>query len=132
MTKPTEGETHTFERTFTTEEVRQFAALSKDTQSRHTDPDPEGRLLVHGLLTATLPTKIGGDLEVLASSMTFEFRQPVYTGQSITCRWLYEDVVRREDRYDLTADVVCENAHGDTVLTATIEGVVWDDGSNDG
>ena len=31
MHRPTEGETHAFERTFTTEEVRQFAALSRDT-----------------------------------------------------------------------------------------------------
>lgn len=125
MPRPTEGETHTFERTFTTDEVRQFAALSRDTQSRHTDPDPEGRLLVHGLLTATLPTKIGGDLEVLASSMTFEFRRPVYTGEQITCTWTYEDVVEREDRYDLVVDAVCENERGEAVLTATIEGLVW-------
>ncbi|MFU8868065.1 FAS1-like dehydratase domain-containing protein [Natronococcus sp.] len=125
MTRPTEGETHTFERAFTTEEVRQFAELSQDTQPRHTEPDEEGRLLVHGLLTATLPTKIGGDLEVLATSMTFEFRQPVYTGESIACAWTYESVAEHEDRYSLVVDVDCENEAGESVLTATIEGVVW-------
>lgn len=125
MTEPTEGETHTFERAFTTEDVRQFAELSRDTQPRHTEPDSEGRLMVHGLLTATLPTKIGGDREVLASSMAFEFRRPVYTGERITCRWTYEDVLEREDRYELAADVTCENEAGETVLTATLEGLIW-------
>lgn len=42
MQRPTEGETHTFERAFTTEDVRQFAELSRDTQDRHTEPDPQG------------------------------------------------------------------------------------------
>ncbi|ELY66403.1 hotdog family protein [Natronococcus jeotgali] len=125
MTRPTEGETHTFERAFTTEDVRRFAELSRDTQDRHTEPDAEGRLLVHGLLTATLPTKIGGDLEVLASSMEFQFRRPVYTGERITCTWTYESVLEREDRYELAVDVACENGAGKTVLTAAVEGLIW-------
>ncbi|NKE37691.1 dehydratase [Natronococcus sp. JC468] len=125
MNRPTEGETHAFERTFTTEDVRQFAELSRDTQDRHTELDAEGRLLVHGLLTATLPTKIGGDLEVLASSMDFRFRRPVYTGERITCTWTYEDVLEREDRYELAIDVACENEAGETVLTAAVEGLIW-------
>jgi acyl dehydratase len=124
MRRPTEGETHAFERTFTTEDVRRFAELSQDTQDRHTEPDEEGRLLVHGLLTATLPTKIGGDLEVLASSMSFEFRRPVYTGERIVCTWTYEEVLELEDRYDLAAAVDCENDAGETVLTATVEGLI--------
>jgi acyl dehydratase len=125
MEKPTQGETYTFERAFTTGEVRRFAALSRDEQRRHTDPDPEGRLLVHGLLTATLPTKIGGDHDVLASSISFEFRQPVYTGETITCLWTYENVLEREDRYDLVVDVACENGSDETVLLATVEGLIW-------
>ena len=63
--RPDEGDVFTVERTFTKDDVRAFAAVSEDTQSRHTDPDQDGRLLVHGLLTATLPTEIGGNLEVL-------------------------------------------------------------------
>lgn len=125
MTAPTEGETHTVERTFTPEDVRQFAEVSRDTQARHTEPDEDGRLMVHGLLTAALPTQIGGDLEVLARSMDFEFHRPVYTGEPVTCRWTTKTVTEREDRYDLVADVVCENGGGEAVLTATIEGLVW-------
>ena len=82
---PQEGETVAYERTFTVEEGEQFAALSGDNQPRHTEPDEDGRLMVQGLLTATMPTKPGSDPEVLAREMTFEFRQPVYTGERITC-----------------------------------------------
>ena len=47
----------TFERTFTREDVVLFTEVSKDEQ---------GRFAVQGLLTSTLPTKIGGDYNVLA------------------------------------------------------------------
>ena len=122
MSRPTEGERYTFERTFTTDDVRRFADLSRDAQPRHTDPDGEGRLMVHGLLTATLPTKIGGDLEMLAHTMEFEFRRPVYAGDRVICEWTHETVEAREDGYAVTADVVCTNGADETVLVGTIEG----------
>jgi len=125
MAPPSEGETRTVERTFTPEEVRAFADLSGDDQPRHLDPDDEGRLLVHGLLTATLPTAIGGDLEILARSMAFEFRKPVYTGETVTCEMTIDAVEERDDRYDLSGTVACENDDGETVLTGTVEGLVW-------
>lgn len=125
MEGPIEGETHTFERTFTTDDVERFAALSGDRQDQHTEPDKDGRLLVHGLLTATLPTKIGGDLEVLATEMTFQFRQPVYTGEQITCLWTFDTVDEQGDRYAVTVDVECTNSNGESVLTGDIEGLIW-------
>ncbi|SDJ21066.1 Acyl dehydratase [Halovenus aranensis] len=121
--RPREGERHTYERTFATEEVEQFAALSGDAQPRHTEPDEDGRLLVQGLLTATLPTKIGGDLAMLAHTMDIEFTRPVYTGQTIACTWTNERVEEREGRYVITADIVCTREET-TVLRATIEGHV--------
>ncbi len=42
-------------------------------------------LIVHGLLTTTLPTKIGGDLNYIARQMVFEFLWPVFTGDTIRC-----------------------------------------------
>ncbi|WP_126664047.1 MaoC/PaaZ C-terminal domain-containing protein [Haloterrigena salifodinae] len=127
MSRPVEGETHTFERTFTTDDVERFAELSRDRQPIHTEPDEDGRLMVHGLLTATLPTKIGGDLEVLARSMDLEFRRPVYTGQRIACMWTFESVDEREDRYVIGVEVTCERADDEPVLTGTIEGLIWKD-----
>jgi acyl dehydratase len=122
---PTEGETHTFERIFTSDDVAQFTELSGDRQDRHTVPDGDGRTMVHGLLTATLPTKIGGDLEVLATAMEFEFIRPVYTGQTITCMLTFDTVAERDDRYDVGVDATCENGDDEIVLSGIIEGLIW-------
>ncbi|MFB6083482.1 MAG: MaoC/PaaZ C-terminal domain-containing protein [Halorientalis sp.] len=118
-----EGEVVTYERTFTESDVREFAALSEDRQPRHLEPDEDGRLMVHGLLTATLPTKIGGDLEVLASHMEFSFRRPVYTGQTVHCRVELTDVESGANRDEVRAEVECTVA-GETVLSGSFEGVV--------
>ncbi|MFB6165290.1 MAG: dehydratase [Haloarculaceae archaeon] len=126
MAELREGTVITHERTFTAEEVREFAALSHDRQQRHLEPDDDGRLMVHGLLTATLPTKIGGDLEVLASEMDFRFRRPVYTGQHVVCETELERVAERDDRYDVLAAFEC-TVEGEVVLTGEFEGVVWRD-----
>lgn len=128
MTRPIEGSTRTYERTFTVEDVRQFADLSGDAQPRHLESDEDGRLMVQGLLTATMPTKLGGEAEVLARSMRFEFLRPVYTGEPITCSSTYEAVEERDDRYEFTSDVVCENEEGEAVLMGSIEGLIWKDG----
>lgn len=122
---PTEGAVRTFERTITEEDVRRFADLSHDRQPRHLEPDAEGRLMAHGLLTATLPTKIGGDLECLARRMEFEFVRPVYAGETITCEWTTDAVDEREDRWNLVASVTCRNQDGEQVLRAAVDGLVW-------
>ncbi|WP_255193301.1 MaoC/PaaZ C-terminal domain-containing protein [Natronobeatus ordinarius] len=125
MTSPNAGEEYVFERTFTTEDVRRFASLSGDTQPQHVEPDGDGRLMVHGLLTATLPTKIGGDLEVLAHTMTFTFHRPVYTGEPITCTWTHEEVEERDDRYVVSVAIDCRSDDGETVMSGSLSGIVW-------
>ncbi|MEZ3166611.1 dehydratase [Halorubrum ejinorense] len=125
MERPREGETVTTDRTFTVDEVRRYAELSGDDQPRHTEPDDDGRVMVQGLLTATLPTELGGDLEVLARRMEFEFLEPVYTGEHVTCYATYDEVTERDDRYAFAWDVVCETDDGAAVLEATVEGIVW-------
>lgn len=125
MTTPREGETHTVAREFAREDVERFADLSGDRQPRHLEPDADGRLLVHGLLTATLPTSVGGDQEWLATRMDLHFRQPVYTGERVECTVEVTDVTERDDRFDLEADATCRNEDGDVVLRGTVEGLVW-------
>lgn len=122
--RPEEGVTYRRRRTFTVEDVRAFGELSGDQQPIHTEPDEEGRLIAQGLLTATLPTQIGGELEVLARSFTLEFERPVYTGEEITCVWRTETLTESADRFELTADIRCENEAGETVLSGTVEGLV--------
>ncbi|WP_049922593.1 MaoC family dehydratase [Halopiger djelfimassiliensis] len=127
MEEPREGETVTYERTFIAEEGQQFADLSGDAQPRHTEPNEDGRVMVHGLLTATIPTKSGGDREVMAPRMGFEFLQSVYTGERVICFATDDKVVKRDARYEITWDVVCENEAGEAVLNATIDGISWKD-----
>ena len=125
MEPPAVGETFTTARTFTTEDVRRFADVTNDTQPIHTDPDEEGRLVVHGLLTGSLLTDIGGDLELLARRMEFGFHRPVRTGERVTCTWTVESVEEREGRYDRENDVVFRDEDGETVATARVEGILW-------
>jgi len=122
-----EGETYTHERTFTGADVRQFADVTGDTQDRHTVPDADGRVLVQGLLTGSMLTKIGGDLEVLATRMDFRFRRPVYSGDTVRCTWTNERVTDRPDGVEVEASVACRRVgDGEVVLEATVEGVVYD------
>lgn len=120
---PDPGTVIRHERTFTTEDVETFADLSGDHGDHHQRPDDEGRLLVHGLLTATLPTKVGGDLDVLARTMTYDFHRPVYTGQCVECEVTIDAVDHRDDRADIEASVVC-HVDGELVLTGAFDGVV--------
>jgi len=129
--RPVEGREHVLVRTFTTAEVRRFGALSGDDQPIHADPDAEGRLVVQGLLTATMATQVGGDLTVLASEMDLRFRAPVYTGQRVRCTWTTASVTEASDRWRLVADVDC-TVDGETVLDGAVRGVVLKDEAEDG
>ncbi|WP_458204847.1 hotdog domain-containing protein [Haladaptatus sp. NG-SE-30] len=119
---PTEGDTRTYSRTFTDEDVAQFADLSGDQGSHHVRGDSR---MVHGLLTATLPTKVGGDIDFVARKMTFEFYEPVYVGEEITCETVVENVETRETRHELTVSFVCRNEEGSVVLDGDTVGVIF-------
>jgi acyl dehydratase len=79
------GDTLSWTRTFTIDEVRSFGRLSGDQGTHHVVPDAQGRLMVQGLLTATLPSKIGGDIDFIAGEMLFRFHRPVFTGDTVRC-----------------------------------------------
>jgi acyl dehydratase len=123
MVDVTTGETLVYERTFTAEDVQQFAAVSHDEGTHHTTADEDGTLVVHGLLTATLPTKLGGDIDFLARTMEFEFHRPVYTGQTVRCELTLDEVTERDDRYDVAGTYVC-TVDGDVVMRGESDGVV--------
>ena len=121
------GDTYTHERTFTEEDVRAFAAVTGDDQPRHTESDENGRLLVQGLLTGSLLTKLGGDHEVLSRRIDLHFTDPVYTGEQLTCRWTTTHVDEGGEHTYIEAAVVVERPGEDspeTVLEATVEGYV--------
>lgn len=123
-TAPTEGAVATIERTFTRAEVEAFAEISGDEGDHHLEPDGEGRVLVHGLLLATLPTQVGGERNVLARTMSYEFRRPVYTGERVTCEVRTDHVAERDDGYEVRSVATCRNDGGETVMTAEYAGVI--------
>jgi 3-hydroxybutyryl-CoA dehydratase len=120
------GDVSAWERTFTIEDVEQFGRISGDLGIHHVEADAQGRLLVQGLLTATLPTKLGGDLNLLASSLSFEFRRPVFTGDTIRCENTVTFLEKREGHTYLEASFVCRNQHGKEVLTGHARGIIRD------
>lgn len=119
------GDVREYERTFTTDDVRQFTEVSGDAGEHHIEPDEEGRLMVHGLLTATLPTKIGGDLDYIARTMDFEFYRPVYTDETITCLGRVESLDEQPGRVNAVFAFECTNQDGDRVLEGTTNGVIF-------
>ena len=79
------GDTLTVRRAFTKEEVAAFGALTLDTAPWHVTPDARGRLVVHGFLTTSLCTSVGGALGFLAREFNTTLLGPVYTGEVVTC-----------------------------------------------
>ncbi|MGQ3413233.1 FAS1-like dehydratase domain-containing protein [Natrinema sp. LN54] len=128
---PEEGDEYTVERSFDHEDVREFGELSGDQQPIHTEPDEAGRLTVQGLLTATLPTEIGGELNYIARGMEFEFVRPVHTGERITCTCHLESVTERDEYYDVQSTAVCTNEDGEDVLCADVDGIIPKDAVSD-
>lgn len=119
------GDIIQFERTFTKEDVEIFTGVSMDEGEHHTKPDELGRLVVQGLLTATLPTKVGGDYSVLARKMNFEFLRPVFTGDTIHCEVTIETLEPKpNNRVAIMAVFLCTNQQGKQVLTGNFAGVI--------
>ena len=122
MIRPGDRLEHT--RAITEDDIRRFVEISGDRGAHHVKPDAQGRVLAHGLLTATLPTKLGGDLNFLARTMTFEFLKPVYAGDTLTCRGLVETVQPdgAKTRVSFSFDVV--NQRGEIVMRGSSAGIV--------
>lgn len=120
------GDIITFERTFTTKDVELFTEVSCDEGVHHITPDEQGRLVIQGLLTATLPTKIGGDANVLARTMNFEFIRPVFTGDTIKCEVEIQSYEWEESkkRTSIGATFTCKNQDGKEVLKGSFAGVI--------
>jgi 3-hydroxybutyryl-CoA dehydratase len=119
------GDIIRFERMFTKEDVEIFTKVSWDEGDHHIHPDEQGRLVIQGLLTATLPTKIGGENNVLARKMNFEFLRPVFTGDTILCEVRIEELEPRDNnRTSIMATFQCTNQNEKQVLRGNFAGVI--------
>jgi 3-hydroxybutyryl-CoA dehydratase len=120
------GDTFTLTRTFTEKDVEAFTDVTRDHNPIHSSQrfvalkGFDGRIC-HGLLVGAMITEMGGQMGWLASGMNFRFKQPVYIGDTITCRCTLV-AVDRKNRAE--ADAVFSNQHGETVLEASLFGVL--------
>jgi len=118
------GDKLSWSRTFTEEDIRLFTRFSGDAGDHHLVPDEQGRLMAHGLLTATLPTKIGGDLNFIARELTFQFHRPVFAGDTIICDVELVELEPAEQFTRVVTRWVCRNQHEKEVMTGQGRGVI--------
>jgi 3-hydroxybutyryl-CoA dehydratase len=118
------GDTLTWQRTFTEDEIRTFGSLSGDEGIHHVQTDAQGRLMVQGLLTATLPTKIGGDVNFIASEITIRFRRPVYAGDTIECKVTITGLTEVKGVTQVRSSWQCRNQHNKEVMSGHAVGVI--------
>jgi 3-hydroxybutyryl-CoA dehydratase len=118
------GDVISWQRTFTEDDISLFAKLSGDEGEHHLVPNKEGRLMAHGLLTATLPTKIGGDINLIAREMTFAFHRPVFAGDTITCEVTLTAFEPAEKYFNVSSTWICRNQDGKEVMTGGGHGVI--------
>jgi 3-hydroxybutyryl-CoA dehydratase len=120
------GDTLSWTRTFTEEDIALFARVSGDQGEHHLVPNEQGRLMAHGLLTATLPTKIGGDLNLIAREMTFRFHRPVFAGDAIECVVTLTSAEQGDGFLSVVTEWRCTNQHGKEVMTGSGSGIIRD------
>jgi len=118
------GDIIRWQRTFSEEDIRAFAELSGDEGEHHLVRDEQGRLMAHGLLTATLPTKIGGDLNFIAREMVFHFQRPVFAGDTISCEVILVEMEPADQYIKVVSSWSCLNQHGKEVMTGDARGVI--------
>ena len=120
------GDAFSVSRTFTEQDVIQFAAISRDYNPVHFEErftkvkTFDGRIC-HGLLIASLVTEIGGQIGWLASGMTFKFKKPVYFGDTIKCDFIIVDI---DERGRAKAEAVFTNEYEIIVLEGIVTGIV--------
>ena len=121
-----EGQEFILERTFTTEDVKAFAAISRDDNPIHHHSGfiaSKGMRapICHGLLVASMLTEIGGQIGWLASEMNMKFIKPVYIGDSVRCIFKLQKIDKKNRA---TADITFLNQNDDTVLKAILKGIL--------
>lgn len=120
------GDRFTLSRCFSVEDIQRFAQVSRDYNPVHFDQRfAQARHfkapVSHGLLTASLVTEIGGQIGWLASSMAFDFKRPVYPGDTVTCVWL---ITESDSKGRGTAVVTLTTEDGVVVLEGETRGIV--------
>lgn len=124
------GQTAAFTRTFSEEDVRQFADITWDHNPYHLHQGFAGRArfkkpIVHGVLVAAAFSHFGGDFfpgpAILATRAEMDFMRPVYPGETITFIAEVTEVDRERGR--IVYVTTGRNARGEEVCRVTCFGM---------
>ena len=123
------GDTFTISRCFSEEDMMTFADVTRDYNAVHFNSRFSGSKnfkdrICHGLLVGSMLTEIGGQIGWLASAMNFRFKQPVYFGETITCKFTITDI---DHRLHACAQAAYFNQDGNLVLEAELKGILPDE-----
>jgi 3-hydroxybutyryl-CoA dehydratase len=118
------GDTFTTSRTFTEQQVMDFAKITRDYNPVHFDERfvkamKFNRKICHGLLVGSMLTEIGGQLGWLATEMDFKFQKAVYFGDTIKLELTVIDI---DENGLATSEAVFTNQDGVVVLEALVKG----------
>ena len=118
------GDTFTTSRTFTEQQVMDFAKITRDYNPVHFDDRFVKAMkfngkICHGLLVGSMLTEIGGQLGWLATEMDFKFQKAVHFGDTIT---LELTVIAIDENGLATSEAIFTNQDGVVVLEALVKG----------
>lgn len=122
------GNSAKFSKTFSDEDVRQFAQLSGDQNPMHVDDDFAktsrfGKRIVHGALTSGLISAVLGNIlpgsGTIYLRQTLVFRKPVFIGD--TCTAFVEVTGKNEKRQTISLKTWVVNQLEDCVLEGEAE-----------
>jgi len=124
MPTPKLGQQATISRSFTEQDVKDFARLSGDFNPIHVDPEFAkttifGQRIVHGVLVSSLfsnllAEKVPGKGSIYLGQ-TYKFKKPVFLDQTVTA--LVEVISVREDKPIVTLNTTCTNDKGEIVIS---------------
>ena len=119
------GWRRSWRRQITQDDIEATSALTGDQGGYHVDEafaQAAGfrTIIAPGMLQASLPTKIGGDLNFLAREMNFRFLKPVYAGDSLEV--VIEGKATDEEKQLVTFEIEVTNQDGEVVLSGSTTG----------
>ena len=124
MPTPKLGQKASIKRSFSEQDVNDFARISGDFNPIHVDPEFAkttifGQRIVHGVLVSSLFSSLLAE-EVpgkgsIYLGQTYKFQKPVFLDQTVTAT--VEVINIREDKPIVTLNTVCTNDKGETVIS---------------
>lgn len=124
MPTPQLGQQDSITRSFSEQDVKDFARLSGDFNPIHIDPEYAkttvfGQRIVHGVLVSSLfsnllAEKVPGKGSIYLGQ-TYKFKKPVFFDQTVTAK--VEVINVREDKPIVTMRTTCTNEQGEELIT---------------